>query len=144
MLTIIKPTRKKYSLERIVTYMKYDVVIIGAGPGGIFSAYELMEQNKNLKIAVFESGNPLNKRHCPIDGNKVKTCIKCKTCAIMSGFGGAGAFSDGKYNITNDFGGTLYEHIGKKEALNLMRYVDDINVAYGGQDKNVFYCRNKI
>ena len=79
MLTIIKPTRKKYSLERIVTYMKYDVVIIGAGPGGIFSAYELMEQNKDLKIAVFESGNPLNKRHCPIDGNKVKTCIKCKT-----------------------------------------------------------------
>ena len=59
MLTIIKPTRKKYSLERIVTYMKYDVVIIGAGPGGIFSAYELMEQNKDLKIAVFESGNPL-------------------------------------------------------------------------------------
>ena len=138
MLTIIKPTRKKYSLERIVTYMKYDVVIIGAGPGGIFSAYELMEQNKDLKIAVFESGNPLNKRHCPIDGNKVKTCIKCKTCAIMSGFGGAGAFSDGKYNITNDFGGTLYEHIGKKEALDLMRYVDDINVAYGGQDTKMY------
>ena len=74
--------------------MKYDVIIIGAGPGGIFSAYELMEQNKDLKIAVFEEGNPLNKRHCPIDGKKVKTCIKCKTCSIMSGFGGAGAFSD--------------------------------------------------
>ena len=72
------------SRERIVIYMKYDVVIIGAGPGGIFSAYELMKQNKNLKIAVFEEGNPLDKRHCPIDGNKVKTCIKCKTCAIMS------------------------------------------------------------
>ena len=118
--------------------MKYDVVIIGAGPGGIFSAYELMKQNKNLKIAVFEEGNPLDKRHCPIDGNKVKTCIKCKTCAIMSGFGGAGAFSDGKYNITNDFGGTLYEHIGKKEALELMRYVDEINVAYGGQDTKMY------
>ena len=116
--------------------MKYDVVIIGAGPGGIFSAYELMKQNNDLKIAVFEAGNPLSKRHCPIDGDKVKTCIKCKTCAIMSGFGGAGAFSDGKYNITNDFGGTLYEHIGKKEALDLMRYVDDINVAYGGQDRS--------
>lgn len=114
--------------------MKYDVVIIGAGPGGIFSAYELMKQNNDLKIAVFEAGNPLSKRHCPIDGDKVKTCIKCKTCAIMSGFGGAGAFSDGKYNITNDFGGTLYEHIGKKNALDLMRYVDEINVAYGGQD----------
>ena len=118
--------------------MKYDVVIIGAGPGGIFSAYELMEQNKYLKIAVFEEGNPLDKRHCPIDGKKVKTCIKCKTCAIMSGFGGAGAFSDGKYNITNDFGGTLYEHIGKKEALDLMRYVDEINVAYGGQDTKMY------
>ena len=118
--------------------MKYDVVIIGAGPGGIFSAYELMEQNKDLKIAVFEEGNPLDKRHCPIDGKKVKTCIKCKTCAIMSGFGGAGAFSDGKYNITNDFGGTLYEHIGKKEALDLMRYVDEINVAYGGQDTKMY------
>ena len=69
--------------------MKYDVVIIGAGPGGIFSAYELMKQNNDLKIAVFEAGNPLSKRHCPIDGDKVKTCIKCKTCAIMSGFGGA-------------------------------------------------------
>ena len=118
--------------------MKYDVVIIGAGPGGIFSAYELMKQNNDLKIAVFEAGNPLSKRHCPIDGDKVKTCIKCKTCAIMSGFGGAGAFSDGKYNITNDFGGTLYEHIGKKNALDLMRYVDEINVAYGGQDTKMY------
>ena len=80
----------------------------------------------------------MDKRHCPIDGNKVKTCIKCKTCAIMSGFGGAGAFSDGKYNITNDFGGTLYEHIGKKEALELMRYVDEINVAYGGQGTKMY------
>ena len=65
--------------------MKYDVVIIGAGPGGIFSAYELMKLNNDLKIAVFEAGNPLSKSHCPIDGDKVKTCIKCKTCAIMSG-----------------------------------------------------------
>ena len=99
--------------------MKYDVVIIGAGPGGIFSAYELMKQNNDLKIAVFEAGNPLSKRHCPIDGDKVKTCIKCKTCAIMSGFGGAGAFSDGKYNMTNDFGGTLYEYGGVSRCLSM-------------------------
>ena len=118
--------------------MKYDVVIIGAGPGGIFSAYELMKQNNDLKIAVFEAGNPLSKRHCPIHGDKVKTCIKCKTCAIMSGFGGAGAFSDGKYNITNDFGGTLYEHIGKKDALDLMRYVDEINVKFGGEGTKMY------
>ena len=90
---------------------QYDVIIIGAGPGGIFSAYQLVKKRPDLKIAVFESGNSLEKRKCPIDGKKVKSCIKCKPCAIMNGFGGAGAFSDGKYNITNDFGGTLYEYI---------------------------------
>ena len=111
---------------------KYDVIIIGAGPGGIFSAYELMRQNADLKVAIFEAGNPLDQRKCPIDGEKVKSCIRCKTCAIMNGFGGAGAFSDGKYNITNDFGGTLYEHIGREKALELMRYVDTINVSHGG------------
>ena len=88
---------------------QYDVIIIGAGPGGIFAAYELVKDAPQLKIAVLEAGNPLEKRKCPIDGVKVKSCINCKTCAIMNGFGGAGAFSDGKYNITNDFGGTLYE-----------------------------------
>ena len=74
---------------------RYDVIIIGAGPGGIFAAYELMKKAPELKVAVIESGNPLEKRTCPIDGKKVKSCIGCKTCAIMSGFGGAGAFSDG-------------------------------------------------
>ena len=122
--------------------MKYDVVIIGAGPGGIFSAYELMKQNNDLKIAVFEAGNPLSKRHCPIDGDKVKTCIKCKTCAIMSGFGGAGAFSDGKYNITNEFGGTLYEYIGKNKATELMEYVDEINMTYGGEGTRLYSSAN--
>lgn len=104
--------------------MNYDVLIIGAGPGGIFSAYELIQQDPNLRVGVFEAGHALGGRKCPIDGNKIKSCIGCKTCSIMSGFGGAGAFSDGKYNITNDFGGTLYEYIGKKEAIDLMRYVD--------------------
>lgn len=118
--------------------MRYDVIIIGAGPGGIFSAYELLQKTKNLKIAVFEAGFPLKDRHCPIDGKKVKSCIKCKTCAIMNGFGGAGAFSDGKYNITNDFGGTLYEYLGKEQALDLMRYVDEINLAYGGEDTKMY------
>lgn len=118
--------------------MKYDVIIVGAGPGGIFSAYELIKQKTDLKIAVFEAGNELKKRKCPIDGDKVKSCINCKTCAIMNGFGGAGAFSDGKYNITNDFGGTLYEYIGKEKAIKLMEYVDQINVEYGGQDTKMF------
>jgi len=118
--------------------MNYDVLIIGAGPGGIFSAYELTQLNPNLKVAVFEAGHELSKRKCPIDGKNIKTCISCKSCSIMSGFGGAGAFSDGKYNITNDFGGTLYEYIGKNEALDLMNYVDEINVAYGGAGTKLY------
>lgn len=116
----------------------YDVIIIGAGPGGIFAAYELVNKDKNLKIAIIEKGKALDKRACPIDGKKIKSCIKCDTCSIMSGFGGAGAFSDGKYNITNDFGGTLYEHIGSDTAIELMHYVDDINVLYGGQDTKLY------
>ena len=116
----------------------YDVLIIGAGPGGIFSAYELNKLNPNLKIGVFEAGNELAKRRCPIDGKKIKSCINCKSCSIMSGFGGAGAFSDGKYNITNDFGGTLYKYIGRGEALELMHYVDEINMAYGGEGTKLY------
>ena len=118
--------------------MKYDVVIIGAGPGGIYSAYELMNLRPDLKVAVFEGGHTLKKRRCPIDGEKIKSCIRCKSCSIMSGFGGAGAFSDGKYNITNDFGGTLYNYIGKKKALELMHYVDNINMSHGGEGTRLY------
>ena len=118
--------------------MKYDIIIIGGGPGGIYSAYELVKGNPALKIALFEAGHPLEKRHCPIDGEKVKSCVGCKSCSIMSGFGGAGAFSDGKYNFTNSFGGTLHEYIGKKQALELMKYVDDINMRYGGEGTKLY------
>ena len=118
--------------------MKYDVIIVGAGPGGIFSAYELACKAPELKVAVIEAGNELKKRHCPIDGDKIKSCVGCKSCAIMSGFGGAGAFSDGKYNITNDFGGSLYEYIGRKTAIELMHYVDGINLAYGGEGTKMY------
>ena len=118
--------------------MKYDVAIIGAGPGGIFSAYEFMKKAPELKVAVFEAGYPLEKRKCPIDGDKVKSCINCHTCAIMNGFGGAGAFSDGKYNITNDFGGTLYEYIGREKAIELMEYVDEINMSHGGEGTKMY------
>ncbi|MBQ2697199.1 MAG: NAD(P)-binding protein [Clostridia bacterium] len=118
--------------------MKYDIIIIGAGPGGIFAAYELAQKRPDLSVAVFEAGHSLEKRRCPIDGDKVKSCIGCKSCSIMSGFGGAGAFSDGKYNITNDFGGTLFEYIGKKKALELMHYVDEINMRYGGEGTKLY------
>ena len=118
--------------------MKYDVIIIGAGPGGIFAAYELTKLNPQLKVAIFETGHSLEKRLCPIDGVKIKNCVNCKVCSIMSGFGGAGAFSDGKYNITNDFGGSLHEHIGKKQAIELMKYVDDLNVQFGGAGTKMY------
>ncbi len=118
--------------------MNYDVIIIGAGPGGIFSAYELTKEDRGLKVAVFDAGHALNRRKCPIDGEKIKSCIGCSCCSIMSGFGGAGAFSDGKYNITNDFGGTLHEYIGKRQALDLMRYVDEINMSHGGEGTKLY------
>ena len=132
---------ERYFLERVNT-MQYDVIIIGAGPGGIFSAYELSKLCPEEKIAVFEEGQPLEKRKCPIDGKSVKRCIGCPTCAIMNGFGGAGAFSDGKYNITNDFGGTLHQYIGKKQALELMHYVDEINVTHGGEGTKLYSTAN--
>ncbi len=120
----------------------YDVLIIGAGPGGIFSAYELSKLQPGLKIGMLESGGPLEQRKCPIDGVKIKSCIHCKHCSIMNGFGGAGAFSDGKYNITNDFGGTLHEYIGKARALELMHYVDDINMSHGGAGTKMYSTAN--
>jgi len=123
--------------------MDYDVLIVGAGPGGIFTAYELMEKAKQpVRVAVYEQGNPLDRRKCPIDGRTVKACIGCRHCSIMSGFGGAGAFSDGKYNITNDFGGSLHEHVGKQKALELMRYVDGINLTHGGEGTRLYSTAN--
>ncbi len=103
----------------------YDLIIIGSGPGGIFSAFEAIKINPNLKIAIFESGKELSKRIPKKD--------------IMRGFGGAGAFSDGKYNITNEFGGTLYTHIGHKQALELMYYVDEINLKFGAHDTHLYH-----
>ena len=121
-------------------FLNYDVIIVGAGPGGIFTAYELAKSK--LKVAVFELGRPLEQRKCPIDGDKIKTCVRCPVCSIMSGFGGAGAFSDGKYNITNQFGGTLYEYIGKQKALELMKYVDQINLSHGGEGTKLYSTAN--
>ena len=121
----------------------YDVMIIGAGPGGIYTAWELIQKtDRPLKVAVFEQGRPLGKRKCPIDGDRIKSCVNCETCSIMSGFGGAGAFSDGKYNITNNFGGSLHEHVGKARALELMRYVDGINVRFGGEGTKLYSTAN--
>ena len=122
--------------------MFYDVIIVGAGPGGIYTAYELAKRAPQKKVAVFELGRELSRRKCPIDGEKIKSCVKCPVCSIMSGFGGAGAFSDGKYNITNQFGGTLYEYVGKQKAIELMQYVDEINLSHGGAGTKLYSTAN--
>lgn len=120
----------------------YDLIIVGAGPAGIFTAYEAIKLNSKLKICILEKGNYLKYRKCPISLGKTKKCIHCSNCSIMHGFGGAGAFSDGKYNITNNFGGKLYEHIGDEKAIELMEYVDEINLAFGGKDAKMYSTSN--
>lgn len=122
--------------------MKYDVVIVGAGASGIFAAYELMQYNTGIKVAMLEKGSVLNKRICPIDNIKIKSCINCPTCSIMNGFGGAGGMSDGKYNITNNFGGELYKYIGREKALDLMYYVDEVNCKMGGAEAKLYSTEN--
>ncbi len=117
---------------------EFDVIIIGAGASGVFMAYEFAKLDKGLKVCMIDRGSPISKRVCPIDGKKVKSCIHCKTCAIMNGFGGAGGMSDGKYNITNSFGGDLYTHTGRAEAIELMEYVDKVNLEMGGADAKLY------
>lgn len=115
----------------------YDIILIGAGAAGIFAAYELVKDNNDLKVLMIEMGFPLHKRFCPKTKNPNVAC-KCKSCSIMEGFYGAGGFSDGKYNITNSFGGELYRYIGEKEAIDLMWYVDDINKKFGGEEAKLY------
>jgi len=122
---------------------EYDVLIVGAGPGGIFTAFELTQKNPSVRVAVFETGTVLEKRRCPIDGKTIRECVHCPTCSIMTGFGGAGAFSDGKYNITTAFGGTLHQHIGKERAMALMHQVDELNVRFGGQGTRLYAAADK-
>lgn len=126
--------------------------IIGAGPGGLYAAYKLARytkvRGKILQINIFEKGNPLELRKCPISAGKVDKCVNCKICSIMCGFGGAGAFSDGKYNITNDFGGTLFEKIGADKAINYMKDADKINYNFytfdaSEEDLNFTIVKNK-
>lgn len=109
----------------------YDVVIIGSGISGIFAGYELTKQNPQLKVVMIEQGHDINKRTCPIVANKTKDCIRCKTCDIMRGFGGAGAYSDGKFNFTTAFGGWLNDYLSDDEVMKLINYVDNVNVEFG-------------
>lgn len=113
----------------------YDVAIIGCGTAGIFAGYELIARHPELKICVLDQGGDIYSRHCPIVAGKVKECIHCSVCDTMCGFGGAGAFSDGKYNFTTQFGGWLTDFMGDDEVMELINYVDTVNMKYGATDK---------
>ena len=117
---------------------KYDIIIVGAGASGVFMAYELTKIKNNAKVLMLDKGAPLEKRVCPIKAGKTSTCIKCSPCHIMNGYGGAGTLSDGKYNITTQFGGDLHEYVGPEKAMELMEYVDDVLCSMGGADAKLY------
>ncbi len=108
---------------------QFDVIIIGAGPSGIFCAYELIRQRPDLKILMIEKGRPIEKRTCPKRTTKV--CVGCKPCSITTGFAGAGAFSDGKLSLSPDVGGHLPEILGYEKAAELIKESDDIYLKFG-------------
>jgi len=112
----------------------YDVIVIGGGPAGIFASLELMEQKPDLKILLVEKGRNIEKRNCP-SADKGSVCTDCNPCSIVSGWGGAGAFSDGKLTLTTAFGGVLDEYIDNDELLKLIDYVDKKYVAFGGTEE---------
>ena len=117
---------------------KYDVIIVGAGAGGVFTSYELTKLKSKAKVLMIDKGLPLEERLCPIKTDVSETCIKCEPCNIMNGFGGAGTLSDGKYNITNEFGGELHLRTGQDKALDLMNYVDSILCENGGSEAKLY------
>ncbi|MDI3533935.1 MAG: uncharacterized protein PWQ82_300 [Thermosediminibacterales bacterium] len=112
---------------------KYDVIIIGAGPAGIFAAFELVEKNRNLKVLILEKGRDIEERKCPSKEEKA-SCYHCKPCSIVSGWGGAGAFSDGKLTLTTEFGGWLNEYLPKNKVYNLIEYMDRIYLRFGATE----------
>ncbi|GIN99609.1 FAD-dependent oxidoreductase [Brevibacillus halotolerans] len=121
--------------------MNYDVIIVGAGPAGIFTAYELIHKKPDLQILLIEKGHNIYSRRCPILEKKISKCPPpagrkdfsgcLPACSITNGFGGAGAYSDGKFNITTEFGGWMTDYLAPSEVLELIKYVDDINLTHG-------------
>ena len=114
---------------------KYDVIIIGAGPSGIFCAYELIHKKPELKVLMIEKGRRIEDRQCP--KRKTKVCVGCKPCSITTGFAGAGAFSDGKLSLSPDVGGNLPDILGYDEAVKLIQESDEIYLKFGA-DENVY------
>lgn len=109
----------------------YDAVILGCGEAGIFAAYELVRLHPEVRVLALDQGHDIYRRSCPIVAGKVKECIHCHVCDTMCGFGGAGAFSDGKFNFTTQFGGWLTDFMEPKAVMDLIEYVDSINVLHG-------------
>ena len=115
----------------------YDIIIVGAGASGVFLSYELTKLENLAKVLMIDKGAPLEKRQCPIKKG-AKTCVKCSPCHIMNGYGGAGTLSDGKYNITTQFGGDLHNYVGRDAAMALMEYVDEVLCGMGGADAKLY------
>ena len=114
---------------------EYDVIIVGAGPSGIFCAYELIRQKKDMKVLMIEKGRPIEKRQCP--KRITKKCVGCQPCSNTTGFAGAGAFSDGKLSLSPDVGGNLPEILGYDKTVELLKESDDIYLKFGA-DTNVY------
>ena len=121
----------------------YDIIVVGAGAAGAFLAYELTKLDTKKKVLIIDGGRKVENRSCPITDGKVDHCIGCKPCNIMYGFGGAGTLSDGKYNITTNFGGDLHRYIGEKKAMELMEYVDSVLMSFDGGDDLELYSTDK-
>lgn len=127
-----------------ITMQNYDVIIVGAGPAGIFASYELVLKAPHLNVLLIDKGHDIDKRRCPILEEKIKLCpppagkkefAGClPACSITSGFGGAGAYSDGKFNITTEFGGWMTDYLNPSEVLDLITYVDELNLKHGATD----------
>lgn len=122
---------------------KYDCIVVGAGPTGIYACYELMRKDPKLKVLLIDKGHDIMNRNCPILNKKIKKCPKDSkghsgcfpSCSMTSGFGGCGAYSDGKFNITDEFGGWMSEYIDDEDVLELIQYVDDINLMHGAPNE---------
>ena len=116
----------------------YDIIIVGSGAAGVFAAYELTRTPNNASVLILDKGAALPERNCPIKQGKTDHCIRCNPCHIMNGYGGAGTLSDGKYNITTDFGGDLADYVGEDKAMELMEYVDSVLCSLGGSEAKLY------
>ncbi|MEI6050847.1 MAG: FAD-dependent oxidoreductase, partial [Bacteroidota bacterium] len=114
--------------------MVYDVIIVGAGPAGIFTAYELVKERSNLKILILEKGRDIHHRKCPKHTNG-GSCVNCKPCSITTGWAGAGAYSDGKLSLSHEVGGMLTDYIGVEQTMEMIGYTDDIYLNFGADSK---------